>query len=95
MLRAMTAPVAHVLVVEDEAAIAETVLYALRSEGYAASHCLLGGEALQRLQAGDIDVVVLDVGLPDLGGFEVCRRLRAQPGPVAQLPVIFLTAPQR
>ncbi|HHA2592687.1 TPA: two-component system response regulator CreB [Stenotrophomonas maltophilia] len=92
MLRAMTAPVAHVLVVEDEAAIAETVLYALRSEGYAASHCLLGGEALQRLQAGDIDVVVLDVGLPDLGGFEVCRRLRAQPGPVAQLPVIFLTA---
>ncbi|MGW8173837.1 MAG: two-component system response regulator CreB [Stenotrophomonas sp.] len=92
MLRAMTAPVAQVLVVEDEAAIAETVLYALRSEGYAASHCLLGGEALQRLQAGDIDVVVLDVGLPDLGGFEVCRRLRAQPGPAAQLPVIFLTA---
>ncbi|MEN5373141.1 two-component system response regulator CreB [Stenotrophomonas hibiscicola] len=92
MLRAMTAPVAHVLVVEDEAAIAETVLYALRSDGYAASHCLLGGEALQRLQAGDIDVVVLDVGLPDLGGFEVCRRLRAQPGPAAQLPVIFLTA---
>ena len=92
MLHAMTAPVAHVLVVEDEAAIAETVLYALRSDGYAASHCLLGGEALQRLQAGDIDVVVLDVGLPDLGGFEVCRRLRAQPGPAAQLPVIFLTA---
>jgi len=92
MLRAMTAPVAHVLLVEDEAAIAETVLYALRSEGYAASHCLLGGEALLRLQAGGIDVVVLDVGLPDLGGFEVCRRLRALPGPEAQLPVIFLTA---
>ncbi|HEL3814716.1 MULTISPECIES: two-component system response regulator CreB [Stenotrophomonas] len=92
MLRAMTVPVAHVLVVEDEAAIAETVLYALRSEGYAASHCLLGGEALQRLQAGGIDLLVLDVGLPDLGGFEVCRRLRAQPGPAAQLPVIFLTA---
>ncbi|AWH20834.1 MULTISPECIES: two-component system response regulator CreB [Stenotrophomonas] len=92
MLRAMTAPVAHVLVVEDEAAIAETVLYALRSEGYAASHCLLGGEALQRLQDGGIDLLVLDVGLPDLGGFEVCRRLRALPGAVAQLPVIFLTA---
>jgi two-component system, OmpR family, catabolic regulation response regulator CreB len=88
----MTAPVAHVLVVEDEAAIAATVLYALRSEGYAVSHCLLGGEALQRLHAGGIDLVVLDVGLPDLGGFEVCRRLRAQAGPAAQLPVIFLTA---
>jgi len=92
MLRAMTAPVAQVLVVEDEAAIAETVLYALRSEGYAASHCLLGGKALQRLQEGDVDVVVLDVGLPDLSGFEVCRRLRALPGPQAQVPVIFLTA---
>ncbi|AWH52794.1 two-component system response regulator CreB [Stenotrophomonas sp. ESTM1D_MKCIP4_1] len=92
MLRAMTAPVAQVLVVEDEAAIAETVLYALRSEGYAASHCLLGGEALQRLQDGGFDLLVLDVGLPDLGGFEVCRRLRALPGAVAQLPVIFLTA---
>ncbi|HYQ24358.1 two-component system response regulator CreB [Stenotrophomonas sp.] len=92
MLRAMTHPVAQVLVVEDEAAIAETVLYALRSEGYAASHCLLGGQALQRLQEGDVDVVVLDVGLPDLSGFEVCRRLRALPGPQAQVPVIFLTA---
>ncbi len=92
MLRAMTAPVAQVLVVEDEAAIAETVLYALRSEGYAASHCLLGGQALQRLQESDVDVVVLDVGLPDLSGFEVCRRLRALPGPQAQVPVIFLTA---
>ena len=92
MLRAMTAPVAHVLVVEDEAAIADTVLYALRSEGYAASHCLLGSEALQRLQGGAVDLVVLDVGLPDLGGFEVCRRLRALAGPAAQVPVIFLTA---
>ncbi|WP_313435565.1 two-component system response regulator CreB [Stenotrophomonas sp.] len=92
MLRAMTSPVAHVLVVEDEAAIADTVLYALRSEGYAASHCLLGGQALQRLQDGDVDLVVLDVGLPDLNGFEVCRRLRALPGPQAQLPVMFLTA---
>lgn len=92
MLRAMTVPVTHVLVVEDEAAIADTVLYALRSEGYAASHCLLGGQALQQLQAGGVDLVVLDVGLPDLGGFEVCRRLRALAGPVAQVPVIFLTA---
>ncbi|MDZ5813724.1 response regulator, partial [Stenotrophomonas maltophilia] len=89
MLRAMTAPVAHVLVVEDEAAIAETVLYALRSEGYAASHCLLGSEALQRLQAGGIDLLVLDVGLPDLGGFEVCRRLRGAPAAAGQTAVIF------
>lgn len=88
----MTTPVARVLVVEDEAAIAQTILYALRSEGYAADHCLLGGQALQQLQGGQHDLVVLDVGLPDLGGFEVCRRLRALPGAPGQLPVIFLTA---
>lgn len=92
MLPPMNEPVAHVLVVEDETAIAETVLYALRSEGFAATHCLLGGQALQQLQQVSYDLVMLDVGLPDLGGFEVCRRLRALPGPAGQLPVIFLTA---
>lgn len=79
---------ARVLVVEDEAAIADTVLYALRSEGHAAEHCALGRQALERLRGGGIDVVVLDVGLPDLGGFEVCRQLRT----FSQVPVIFLTA---
>lgn len=79
---------ARVLVVEDEAAIADTLLYALRSEGYAASHCGLGREALERLRDEGADVVVLDVGLPDLGGFEVCRQLRT----FSQVPVIFLTA---
>lgn len=79
---------ARVLVVEDEAAIADTLLYALRSEGYAASHCALGREALERLRGEGADVVVLDVGLPDLGGFEVCRQLRT----FSQVPVIFLTA---
>ncbi|MGB3393972.1 MAG: two-component system response regulator CreB [Stenotrophomonas sp.] len=84
----MSEPAAHVLVVEDEAAIADTVLYALSSEGYAAEHCALGRAALERLREGGIDVVVLDVGLPDLGGFEVCRQLRT----FSQVPVIFLTA---
>ncbi|MBN6151494.1 two-component system response regulator CreB [Xanthomonas sp. AmX2] len=89
MLRAMSAPAAPcVLVVEDETAIADTVLYALRSEGYHARHCLLGRQALEQLRGGGIDVVVLDVGLPDLGGFEVCRELRG----FSQVPVIFLTA---
>ena len=84
----MSDPAACVLVVEDEAAIADTVLYALRSEGLAAEHCALGRLALERLREGGIDVVVLDVGLPDVGGFEVCRQLRT----FSQVPVIFLTA---
>ncbi len=77
-----------ILLAEDEAAIAETVLYALRAEGLAAEHVLLGGQVLPRLARGGIDLVILDVGLPDTSGFEVCRRLREHHA----LPVIFLTA---
>jgi len=81
-------PSPHVLLIEDEAGIADAVLYALRSEGFEASHCLLGGTGLERLAAGGIDLVVLDVGLPDRNGFEVCRELRRS----SDVPVIFLTA---
>jgi two-component system catabolic regulation response regulator CreB len=85
----MAAPHAPtILVVEDETAIADTVLYALRSEGFAAEHVLLGGEVAAKVRAGRVDLVVLDVGLPDITGFEVCRQLRT----FSDLPVIFLTA---
>ncbi len=84
MLRAMP----RVLIAEDEPAIADAVLYALRSEGLEAEHCLLGREVVPRVRAGGIDVVVLDVGLPDGSGFDVCRELRA----ASDVPVIFLTA---
>jgi len=92
MLRAMStvaAPAAaRILVVEDEAAIADTVLYALRSEGYAVEHCSLGRQALARQREAPADLVLLDVGLPDLDGFEVCRSLRT----FSAVPVVFLTA---
>lgn len=77
-----------ILLAEDESAIAETVLYALRADGYAVEHVLLGGAVLPRLARGGIDLVILDVGLPDCSGFEVCRELRA----VSAVPVVFLTA---
>jgi two-component system catabolic regulation response regulator CreB len=77
-----------ILLAEDEPAIADAVLYALRAEGFAAEHCLLGGEVVPRVRAGGIDLVLLDVGLPDVGGFEVCRQLRA----FSAVPLVFLTA---
>ena len=77
-----------ILVADDEPAIADALLYALRSEGLQAEHCLLGGQALERVRAGGVDVLVLDVGLPDLNGFDVCRQLRG----FSDVPVIFLTA---
>lgn len=77
-----------ILLVEDDLAIAETIAYPLRAEGYAVEHHLLGGGVAGRVRAGGIDLVLLDVGLPDIGGFEVCRQLRA----FSALPVVFLTA---
>jgi len=87
MLRAMSAA-ARILVVEDEPAIADAVLYALRSEGYAVEHCALGRQALARQREAPADLVLLDVGLPDVDGFEVCRSLRG----FSAVPVVFLTA---
>ena len=77
-----------ILLAEDETAIADTVLYALRAEGFTAEHVLLGGSVLPRLKQGGVDLVILDVGLPDRSGFEVCRELRI----TSAVPVVFLTA---
>jgi two-component system catabolic regulation response regulator CreB len=83
----------RILLVEDEPAIAETVLYALRTEGFEARHCLTGGEALREARDAHYDLAVLDVGLPDLDGFALCRELRrGRHIEGRDLPVIFLTA---
>ncbi|WP_175842319.1 two-component system response regulator CreB [Burkholderia contaminans] len=77
-----------ILIVEDEVAIADTIIYALGTDGMQTVHCTLGQAALDHLRDTRFDLVVLDVGLPDLSGFEVCRRLRT----FSDIPVIFLTA---
>ena len=79
---------AKVLVVEDEAAIADTLLFSLRSEGHQVQWLQLAQQALQMQQASPADLWLLDVGLPDIDGFEACRRLRQ----FSQVPVLFLTA---
>jgi two-component system, OmpR family, catabolic regulation response regulator CreB len=78
----------HILIVEDEAAIADTLVYALQAEGFATSWLSLAGAALERLACEPFDLVILDVGLPDISGFEACKRLRR----FSEVPVIFLTA---
>ncbi len=77
-----------ILVVEDEPKIAETIVYALQSEGFAVAWKTMGREALAAAAEPGVALVVLDVGLPDMSGFDVCRELQRR-GP---LPVIFLTA---
>ena len=78
----------RLLLVEDEAAIADTVAYAMREDGFEVLHCLTAGDALRAAKHERFALAILDVGLPDLGGFALCRELRRE----ADLPVIFLTA---
>lgn len=79
---------ATILIVEDEAAIADTLVYALQAEGFSTCWSTLAGEALTLLEREAFDLVILDVGLPDISGFEACKRLRR----FSEVPVMFLTA---
>ena len=79
---------ARILLVEDEAAIADAIVYALQTEAFEVTRTGLGREALELLQSEKFDVLILDVGLPDQTGFDVCRELRK----FSQIPLIFLTA---
>ena len=77
-----------ILVVEDEASIAETIVYALQTEGFTPLWKTTGREALAAVAGNPVALVVLDVGLPDMSGFDVCRELQR----TSRMPVIFLTA---
>ena len=79
----------RILVVEDEERIAHFLQKGLRSNGYAVSVAPNGQEALAFIRSGEFDLMILDVGLPDIDGFEVLQRLRARN---RQIPVIVLTA---
>jgi len=79
----------HVLVVEDDVRMAAALRRGLHAEGIVADVAADGDEAVRRIRAGGFDAVVLDVMLPDIDGFETCRRLRASG---AWTPVIMLTA---
>ena len=78
----------RILIVEDEPGIADTLQYALRTEGFEPQWCATGEDGVTAARAGSPALVVLDVGLPDMSGFEVFRRLRE----TSDVPVVFLTA---
>ncbi len=78
----------HILLLEDEPAIADTLLYALRSEAFDVAHVRLAGDALAAFNARTPDLAILDVGVPDGNGFDVCRAIRK----TSELPIVFLTA---
>jgi len=78
----------HILIVEDEAAIADTLVFALQGEGHSTEWVTLGQAALERQRQQPADLVILDIGLPDISGFETCRQLRR----FSEVPVMFLSA---
>ena len=79
---------AKILVVDDEPNLLHSVAYSLRKESHEVVTAADGEEALDKAQRERPDAVVLDVMLPGLDGFEVCRRLRA----TSTVPILMLTA---
>ncbi len=78
----------RLLLVEDEPAIADTLVYVLENECHVVSHAMTGMDALAMQSAAAHDLAILDVGLPDMTGFDLCRKLREK----WPIPVLFLTA---
>src|SRR5690349_13298892 len=79
---------ARVLLIEDDQAVRDGLEFALRRQGHAVESAATGEEGLVRLRSGPPDIVVLDLMLPGIDGFEVCRRVRA----AGTVPVIMLSA---
>lgn len=80
--------VPRVLLVEDEQAIADALAVALRREGFDVTHAALAADARRAFAEALPDLMVLDVGLPDGSGFDLCRECLAR----ADVPILFLTA---
>ena len=82
----------RILVVEDDPSIRMGLEDTLTAKGYEVDVVAKGGEGAERATSGRYDLVVLDVMLPDIDGFEVCRRIRQSRGAARTLPVIILSA---
>ena len=84
----MSAAAPRILLVDDELSVQKLLAYPLRKEGYDVIPALDGREALERLRDDNFDLVVLDVMLPRMDGFDVCRAIRSR----STVPIIMLTA---
>jgi DNA-binding response OmpR family regulator len=78
----------RLLLVEDDIAVQRVLALALGEEGFEVTATAAGGDVMDRLAAEDIDVVLLDLMLPDIDGLEVCRRVRR----ATDVPLIIITA---
>ena len=77
-----------ILIIEDEGSIVDNVVYALKTEGFNPVWNSTGSEGLETAKSTDIALIILDVGLPDINGFELFKKIKA----IRNVPIIFLTA---
>ena len=82
----------QLLMIEDDLRLAQMVSEYLTQSGMAVTHAGDGASGMAALQDKTPDLVILDLMLPDTDGLDVCRRIRALPGPQAKVPVLMLTA---
>ncbi len=78
----------NILLIEDEVSIADNIIYTLKTEGFNISWLQLGAAGIDYIKNTPTDLVILDIGLPDINGFEVCKSIRQ----FSEIPIIFLTA---
>jgi len=78
----------RVLIIEDEPSIADTLVYALETEGFSTTWCATGKDGLDAFSRAGANLIILDIGLPDMSGFDLCTSLRTS----SKVPIIFLTA---
>ena len=81
----------RILVVEDEESLLKLESILLSSKGYSVTGVMDGRSALEEVKANAPDLVILDIMLPEIDGFEVCRRIKEDPA-ISHIPVLILTA---
>jgi twitching motility two-component system response regulator PilG len=81
----------RILIIEDEESLLKLETILLTVKGYEVSGALTGNDALKKIPDGEFDLILLDIMLPDIDGFEVCRRVKQDPR-TSGLPVVMLTA---
>ena len=79
---------ARILIVDDEPSITEFVSYAMQKEGYQTEVASNGEEALEKIEQEHFDLFILDIMLPGIDGYELCRRIRSK----MTTPILFLSA---
>ena len=78
----------NILLVEDDKIIAESIIFSLENDSFKVTWCEMGNDAIQTLSQSKFDLVLLDIGLPDISGFDVLRKLRK----TSEVSVIIITA---